>query len=994
MDVDGAVGRSRVKWRCVGAVLLLLMQVAVTRMTAQTPVQKPAAAAAQAAGTRVHGTITDPDGELIPGATITLTPQKGRVISAKSGSDGTYSVTVKPGTYKVMVSMPGFASFEVPKVAVPAASSSTFDAKLQIGVQSQVVTVQANDAVELSVDPDSNQSTVVITGKDLEALSDDPNELSSELTALAGPSAGPDGGQIYVDGFTGGTLPPKSSIREVRVNQNPFSAEYDKVGYGRIEVFTKPGTDKLHGNIQLDGDASQFNSPDPLARGYQPPYHILFFFGNLTGPLSKTASYNLGSTYRQIQQDEETQASILALPSNPTALCIPPNTTGCVATTYNVATYYPQRRMDINPRLDLALGSKNVLTLRYQYVNNIASNAGLGNFTLPSAGYNLSTLTNIMQVSDSETVNSHFISEQRFEYQRKHAQTSTLSTAPTIVVEGALTGGGYTGQNLSDHQDRLEFQSYNSLQLKKNFVRFGVRLRTQREAQNTENNTNGTFTYSSLCFGVTVLQNGSCSVPVAGAGGPGDQSYQTGTPSQFTFTRVNNHDIGDTYLDFEPYAESDWKARPNLTISYGIRYEMQNHLSDYTNIAPRLAVSYGLFGGKGAPKIVLRGGYGIFYSRFTQADILTTEQENGVNETVYTVNNPGAGCNPSVTTNLVSACGATAVAQTTYTEAPNLRTPYLMEFAGGVDQQLGRYGTVSVTYMHSQGVHQFATQNVGYNFANPSLTTAQYQFFSEGIFKQNQMVVHGRVQTSRGISLFGYYALNSANGDTSGAMSDISTPGNLRADYGRTMFDVRNRLFMAGSIALPMKFQLSPFMIAQSGNPYDVTTGLDNYNDAFFNARPYLVPASLATKANAQYVKTIPGCGTFAQWGYQSAGAQIAPINYCTGPALFTFNFRLTKAFGFGAAMKGTGAGPGAGGPHGGPGHHGPPGFGNEVYTGKRYNMSFGLQVQNLFNNEDPATPQGQMTSQFFGQSTQINGMPYTTDSAVRRITLQASFYF
>jgi hypothetical protein len=157
------------------------------------------------------------------------------------------------------VTMPGFASYSAINMKIPAVVSTTLDAKLQIGVQSQVITVEAN-ALQLSVDPDSNQSSTVLTGKDLDALSDDPDELSSELTALAGPSAGPNGGQIYVDGFTGGQLPPKSSIREIRINSNPFSAQYDQLGFGRIEVFTKPGTDKIHGNFQVNGNPSQFNS--------------------------------------------------------------------------------------------------------------------------------------------------------------------------------------------------------------------------------------------------------------------------------------------------------------------------------------------------------------------------------------------------------------------------------------------------------------------------------------------------------------------------------------------------------------------------------------------------------------------------------------------------------------------------------------------------------------------------------------------------------------
>ncbi len=113
---------------------------------------------------------------------------------------------------------------------------------------------------QVSVDQDSNASATVLKGKDLDALSDDPDELASELSALAGPAAGPNGGQIYIDGFTGGQLPPKSSIREIRINQNPFSAQYDRPGFGRVEVFTKPGTDKFHGSLNLNGADKSFNT--------------------------------------------------------------------------------------------------------------------------------------------------------------------------------------------------------------------------------------------------------------------------------------------------------------------------------------------------------------------------------------------------------------------------------------------------------------------------------------------------------------------------------------------------------------------------------------------------------------------------------------------------------------------------------------------------------------------------------------------------------------
>ncbi|MGA7462380.1 MAG: carboxypeptidase-like regulatory domain-containing protein, partial [Candidatus Korobacteraceae bacterium] len=181
----------------------------------------------------MRGRITDPSGAVVPQATITATGPSGKTVTAQTNHQGVYEINgLVPGAYNVSAVAKGFAVDNEAEIQVQAGQVQQLDVQLQIEVEQQHIEVQ-EEAPTVNVSPsESSAGTLIIKGKDLDALSDDPDELESELQALAGPSAGPNGGQIYVDGFTAGQLPPKSAIREIRINQNPFSAEYDKLGYG------------------------------------------------------------------------------------------------------------------------------------------------------------------------------------------------------------------------------------------------------------------------------------------------------------------------------------------------------------------------------------------------------------------------------------------------------------------------------------------------------------------------------------------------------------------------------------------------------------------------------------------------------------------------------------------------------------------------------------------------------------------------------------------
>src|SRR6266852_4762789 len=226
-------------------------------------------------GGSILGHVKDPSGAMIPNATVSVSSAAGQMEKVVTSASGSYAVRgLAAGTYSLTVTASGFTPFHADKLAVSDNSTKPFDVSLSIEVTPQQVQVNS-ETLSVGTAPESNANALVIKGKDLDALSDDPDELLDELQALAGPAAGPSGGQIYIDGFSGGQLPPKSSIREIRVNQNPFSAQYDRLGYGRIEILTKPGSDKFSGHITSLGNDSAWNTANPLVQ-QQPSYYLYF----------------------------------------------------------------------------------------------------------------------------------------------------------------------------------------------------------------------------------------------------------------------------------------------------------------------------------------------------------------------------------------------------------------------------------------------------------------------------------------------------------------------------------------------------------------------------------------------------------------------------------------------------------------------------------------------------------------------------------------------
>src|SRR6202521_1371644 len=348
----------------------------------------------------LNGVVTDPSGGVIAKAAVRLTNASGASLDTTTNRDGFYEFKgLVPGTYAVKAVAKGFAIFTQQDVQILSGQPQHLNIGLLIQVEEEKVEV-SDSSTKVDIAPSNNAGMVVMQGKDLEALSDDPDELQSELQTLAGPSAGPNGGQIYIDGFTAGTLPPKASIREIRINQNPFSAEYDRLGYGRIEILTKPGTDQFHGQGFLSGTTAAFNARNPfgiLPPGTpQPGNHSEQYSGNIGGPLSKKASFFFNVEGRNVID--------LKIVNTP---FVDPNTFQIIQLSDVVSN--PGRRYNISPRLDYQLTPTNTLTARYQYFHNTDENEGTGQFNLADQGFNVVNAEHTLQISDTQVVNAKTI---------------------------------------------------------------------------------------------------------------------------------------------------------------------------------------------------------------------------------------------------------------------------------------------------------------------------------------------------------------------------------------------------------------------------------------------------------------------------------------------------------------------------------------------------------------------------------------------------------
>ncbi|MBC7798934.1 MAG: carboxypeptidase regulatory-like domain-containing protein, partial [Pyrinomonadaceae bacterium] len=833
----------------------------------------------------LQGQVVDAAAAVIVGANVTVTNNAGIEKTATSDNSGDFTVTGLPaGKYTVRAVAPDFGVYENTEVEITAGKRESLSITLTVVLAEEQVNVTNEGRV--TTDSDNNQSALVLKGADLASLPEDPDDLQAALQALAGPAAGPNGGQFFIDGFTGGRVPPRESIREIRINQNPFSAEFDRVGFGRIEILTKPGFDRLRGQVFGIFNNQSLNSRNPFAAN-RAPSRTTQYGGNLSGPIKKNkSSFFLDFERRDIGENAIVNATILDASLNPVLL--------------NQAYLTPQTRTTFSPRIDYAINDKNTIIGRYTYTRGTSDNQNIGGFSLLSRATNAENTEQTFQLTETAILTTTIVNETRFQYIRNRNNQIGDNSIPTVQVSDSFTGGGsQIGFNFNN-SDRFELQNNTTISAGKHAIRFGGRLRTVRINDQSQTNYGGIFTFSGAGsalrsidqFRQRVLDDANDPNVDNAAFSPNQYTIVTGDP----LASVTQYDFGGYILD-------DWRIRPNFTLSYGLRYEIQNNISDKMNFAPRLNFAYSPgAGGARQPKTVIRGGVGVFYDRFgenftlqaqrfdgTRQLSLIVSDRDGSNAAARTLLQQAVFTNGGVTNAPTAAQVLAALPQSNIIRqvSNDLNSPYNIQFQGEVERQLP-FGTVTLSYLNSRGVNLLRTRNINapicppLQVCNTSLrpNLAQgniYSYESTGFSRQNEFRVRFNTRLNPRYTIFGFYRLGLTKSDTDGTGFPAYSY-DLSNEYSNSSADTRHFAVFGGSISLPYNIRLNPLVFANSGRPFNITTGIDSNGDTIFNDRPTF--AALNSRC-----QQLGFTNAFCSLDNVSNVNTIIPRNYGRGPA-------------------------------------------------------------------------------------------------------------
>lgn len=946
---------------------------------------------AQDSASTLRGRVRDELGGLIVGASVILIDAKGAERRVRTNERGEFMLDgLEPGDYQLRVEASGFSLYEHGSLRILAGRAhEALDIQLRVELKKEEVAVGRGE--QLTTDGENNRSATVLRGTELDALPDDPDDLLGALQALAGPAGGPQGGQILIDGFTntGQPLPPRATIREIRINQNPFSAENDRLGFGQIQILTRPGTDRWRGEALIGFSDESLNSRNPFAQN-RAPYQMRQYGLTLSGPVIRnraTVIFNIEE--RGTEDNVVVNATVLDAALNIVPL--------------REAVTVPQSRLNFGARLDYQLNRNHNLTARYALFRYENERAGVGGFFLPEAAYRITNTIQTLQATETAVINESLLNEFRVQYIYENQVEYGDSSRPTLNVLGAFNGGGTGIGHESNPEWRLWIQDNVTWTRGSHTLRMGGRLRVTKIEDISTFNFGGSFIFE----GGLAPELDARGEPLRDASGqvimslinsieryrrtllfqraglsPAEIRALGGGATQFSITGGDPAASG-LQLDFGAFIQDEWRVRPHLSVTFGLRYESQTNITNGLNLAPRISFAWAPFAAKSArePRTVVRGGFGLFYDRFNENIVVTAARYNGVTQRQFVLSDASVLDLFPLVPSFESVVGNAGFPPLVRRISPDLRVPFLIQSAVSLERQLPLKTTVTLTYINSRTRRAFNSRNINAPLPetwDPDVSGSGvrpvpgagniFQFESNGRVRQNQLLVAVNNRFSNNRSFFINYSLSKTMSDTDGLGTFPANSYDPKGEYSRASTDVRHTFSLGGNFATRFGIRLNPLVIATSGRPFNIITGRDINGDTLFTDRPAFAtdltrPGVIVTRFGAFDPDPV-------------AGQEIIPRNFGEGPAFFVVNLNVSRTFSFGRVASQSGA----------------------AQAEKRYGLTLTLRVQNLFNRTNGGVPVGNISSSLFGQSVTSAGSfgfgGVNPSAGNRRLETQVRFTF
>ena len=759
-------------------------------------------AASAAADHKLSGVVTDPTGAAIAEATVEVFDLGARS-EARTMTDasGNFAIPALPsGAHVVRVEKGGFEPQQRPVTLSD--KDGFFSVALRLAKVQYSITVDGG-ATRLDAAADAHQDALTLDQKTFADLPLKDGDILTALSSFVNPAGGA-APTIIVDGMerTDADL-PLSSIQQVRINNNAYSAEFPKPGKGRIEIDTRGGDDKLHGGFIVRARNSLFDARNPLA-DEKLPFSRDGYEANISGPiLPKKLWFFLDANAEQQQQS---QPVLAYLPS------------GVLQTD----ALSPVTRDRFLGRLDWQPTQSHRIGVKYELHLDKSENNGIGGFSLPSLATNLYHHDYRVEISDQYVFSPELLNSFRIAFGTNYQRLSSVSDQPLVIVQGAFSNGGaeVNEWRQEPRTDVLDTVSYSK---GPNSWKLGVDAKFHPFRTYNADNFGGTYTFASLA------------------------DYEAQQPTLFTIT-TGNPLLTFHQNDYAWFLQYERKIG-NASLFAGVRHEFQSGMSRYGNLAPRVAAAF-------APgkdhRTVIRIGAGIFYDRRPPPVLEQSLRFNGLQTQQYILDNPQY---PVADPTGLGSLLPTAL----WRIDPSLAFPRIYQASATIERQLPGGFVLVTDYTYQRGDHLFRARDINAPLPGTDLLSFQNQDFIgqiESSASSRGNIVNWTLKSppNRRVQFFAQYTLSRLYDDTGGAFppppgANTSSnslfaallPANnydLRPEWGRANNDARNRFGLSGTVQLPWHFTFGTLTTVRSGLPFNITTGQDNNGDGIANDRP------------------------------------------------------------------------------------------------------------------------------------------------------------